>query len=396
MKLMWRSPARVVALLLTLSAGVAAVAATSATSAVAVDQAVTITVLPPISQVSAIPASPSAAKTAVAVSLTPSTPGRTVRLDRRSGRSWKQVAQAPLDSRGLAEFSVSTYVSGSPVTYRATALAYQGLPSATSALAVSTRWGPADFLEEFAGTALSGSWTHRGLDYNPAGLRGCSKGSPAAVEVSGGAVRLSVMRDPARTDLCTAYRKNGEVIGQFHYRLNGHISTAGRQELTYGVAAARVRFQQPPGQHGAFWLQPSAPVAGATSAAEGGAEIDVIEWFGAGLPNGGLSSSVYHPTAGGQAKAGGWITDPGSYLDDGSDTWWSRYHVFSVEWSATEYVFRIDGRETWRTTEGVSQRPEYLILSLLSSDYELPTLGGEDRLPQHMYVDWVQFWRPAD
>ena len=39
---------------------------------------------------------------------------------------------------------------------------------------------------------------------------------------------------------------------------------------------------------------------------------------------------------------------------------------------------------------------EYLILSLLSSDYELPDLGGEDRLPQHMYVDWVQFWRAVD
>ena len=80
-----------------------------------------------------------------------------------------------------------------------------------------------------------------------------------------------------------------DVIGEFSYRLNGHISTAGRQDLTYGVVAARVRFQEPPGQHGAFWLQPSVPVPGATSAAEGGAEIDVIEWFGGGLPSGGLS-----------------------------------------------------------------------------------------------------------
>ena len=396
MKLLRSSAARVFALALTLSAGSAAIAASGAARAVAVDQTVTMRVLPPIAQVGANPANPAAAKTAVAVSVTPSAPGRAVRLDRLSGRTWKSVAQAPVNSRGLAEFRVATYVSGAPVTYRATALAYQGMPAITSVPAVSTRWGKADFVEEFAGTALSGSWTHRGPDYNPAGLRGCSRGSPAAVHVSGGAVRLSVMRDPARSDLCTAYRKNGEVIGQFHYRLNGHISTAGHQELTYGVSAARVRFQQPPGQHGAFWLQPSAPLAGATSAAEGGAEIDVIEWFGSGLPSGGLSSSVYHPTSGGQAKEGGWITDPGSYLNDGTDSWWSRYHVFSVEWSATEYVFRIDGRETWRTTEGVSQRPEYLILSLLSSDYELSTLGGEDRLPQHMYVDWVQFWRSAD
>ena len=396
MKLVRGSAARAVALVLTLSAGSAAIAATGATSAVAVDQAVTITLLPPVSQPGTRPANTSGALTAVAVSVTPSAVGRTVRLDRLSGRSWRQVAQAPLDSRGLAEFRVATYASGSPVTYRATALAHEGLPAITSATAVSNRWGPADFVDEFGGTALSASWSHRGPDYNPAGLRRCSKGSPQAVQVSGGAVRLSVMRDPARSELCTAYRANGEVIGQFNYRLNGHISTAGRHDLTYGVVAARVRFQQPPGQHGAFWLQPSVPVPGATSAAEGGAEIDVIEWFGAGLPSGGLSGSVYYPTSSGQVKAGGWITDPGSYLSGKNDAWWSGYHVFSAEWSPGGYVFRIDGRETWRTSAGVSERPEYLILSLLSSDYELPTLGGEDRLPQHMYVDWVQFWRSAD
>ena len=289
-----------------------------------------------------------------------------------------------------------TYAGGSPVTYRATATAFQGLPALTSASAPSTRWGAPDFADEFSGTALGASWSHRGQDYNAAGLRRCSKGSPQAVQVASGAVRLSVIRDPARTEPCTAYRANGDVIGDFSYRLNGHISTAGQHELTYGVVAARVRFQEPPGQHGAFWLQPSVPVPGATSAADGGAEIDVIEWFGAGLPSGGLSASVYYPTTSGQAKAGGWIANPGSYLS-GRTTRGGRGTTCSVSSGApTATSFRIDGRETWRTSLGVSERPEYLILSLLSSDYELPGLGGEDRLPQHMYVDWVQFWRSAD
>ena len=59
----------------------------------------------------------------------------------------------------------------------------------------------------------------------------------------------------------------------------------------------------------------------------------------------------------------------------------------------TAYVFRIDGRETWRTTSGISAQPQYPILSLLSSDYELKNLGGETRLPQSMYVDWVRVWQ---
>jgi len=64
-----------------------------------------------------------------------------------------------------------------------------------------------------------------------------------------------------------------------------------------------------------------------------------------------------------------------------------------VEWTPTEYVFRIDGRETWTTTEGISHHPQFLILSLLSSDDELAALGGEDDIDEYAYVDWVQFWQ---
>ena len=67
--------------------------------------------------------------------------------------------------------------------------------------------------------------------------------------------------------------------------------------------------------------------------------------------------------------------------------------MFSVEWTPKVYIFRIDGQETWRTTAGISGIAQYPILSLLSSDYELPSLGGEKRLPQHMYVDWVSLWQ---
>jgi beta-glucanase (GH16 family) len=368
------------------------VAAVGSPGATAVVQSATIAVLPPISQYGATPASPSSASTVISVRVSPITAGRPVVLSSRSGSAWRRVAETTLTAAGLAEFSVPSLVQGRPVTYRATASRYQGQAPVTTGPVVSSQWGSPDFVEEFSGSSLSGSWSHRGGAYNPAGLRNCSKGSPEAVRVAEGTVRLSVLRDESRSDTCTAYRANGTEIGQFNYRLNGHISTQGSADLTYGVAAARVKFQQSRGQHGAFWLQPTAPVPGASSATEGGAEIDVIEWFGTGGANGGLTSSVYYPTGNGTAKSGGWIVDPSRYLAGTSDAWWASYHVFSVEWTPQAYVFRIDGRETWRSSEGVSGRPQYLILSLLSSDYELPNLGGEDLLPQHMYVDWVQYW----
>src|SRR6185503_18781909 len=140
----------------------------------------------------------------------------------------------------------------------------------------------------------------------------------------------------------------------------------------------RIKFQPRQGQHASLWMQPQDPTY-IPNAFEGGAEIDIIEYFGDGVPNGGLTSFVYNPTASGVSqKIGGWF---------------KRYHVFSVEWSPTAYVFRIDGRETARITQGISGVPQFPILSLLSSDYELKKLKGEANLPQTMSVDWIRFWQ---
>ncbi|MGI8901902.1 MAG: hypothetical protein ACR2HA_13445, partial [Nocardioides sp.] len=74
------------------------------------------------------------------------------------------------------------------------------------------------------------------------------------------------------------------------------------------------------------------------------------------------------------------------------DDWWKSYHVFSVEWTPRSYIFRVDGREHWRTRAGVSGVDEFLILSLLTSDYEIPRLD-RSRLPSKMNVDWVRVWQ---
>jgi beta-glucanase (GH16 family) len=371
---------------------VSLVGAPGAPPSVAAVQTVTISVLPPVSQPGSSPAAMTSAKTVVSVQVQPVSVGRRVTILSYVQGTWEKLTSTTLTDRGLAEFSVPTYSGSQPVRYRATVDAADGLPRLTTKTVDSSAWGAPDFADQFSGSTLGAAWSIRGTDYNPVGLRACSKGSPAATLVSGGTVRLSVLADPARSDLCTAYRKDGSLIGQFRYRLNGHIGTQLSNDLRYGVAAARVRFPQSRGQHGAFWLQPTAAVPGSTSPTDGGAEIDAVEWFGEGGANGGLASNVYYPTPAGQVKAGGWVADPSRYLASATDSWWAGYHVFSVEWTPTAYVFRVDGRETWRTSEGVSGTPEYLILSLLSSDYELPLLGGESRLPQHLYVDWAAFW----
>ncbi len=183
---------------------------------------------------------------------------------------------------------------------------------------------------------MSTNWVHRMQFYQPDSMRNCSKGDPSAVRVAQGTLRLSVIRDPALpAGSCTAYKKDGSVIGQFDYRLNGHVSTDGHQFLKYGVVAARIKFQPRQGQHASLWMQPQNPTY-LPNAFEGGAEIDIIEYFGDGVPNGGLTSFVYSPTASGvPQKIGGWIKKPERFLSHPKDGWSKRYHVFSVEWSPT-------------------------------------------------------------
>jgi beta-glucanase (GH16 family) len=114
-----------------------------------------------------------------------------------------------------------------------------------------------------------------------------------------------------------------------------------------------------------------------------------MEYFGDDHPLGGLTQFTYFLDEDGKKQTvGGWVPDVEQYGDD----WASQYHVFSVEWTPDEYIFRIDGLETWRTDQGISHQPEFPILSVLSSDYELANLGKASNLPQTMQVDWLKFW----
>ena len=120
------------------------------------------------------------------------------------------------------------------------------------------------------------------------------------------------------------------------------------------MVAARIKFNPLQGQHASLWMQPT-KLNGSTDPAVQGTEIDIIEWFGKDTPSGGLTSFVYAPSYGGK-KIGlggdGWIKKPEQYLMNEKDDWYKRYHVFSVEWTSSAYIFRIDGQETGRITKG--------------------------------------------
>lgn len=175
---------------------------------------------------------------------------------------------------------------------------------------------------------------------------------------------------------------------------NGMIGTQGKFEAKFGIMAARIRFPRQPGQHGSLWMQPATREKGANDAAGGGAEVDIVEWFGAYRKDSSTASNVYWRGENGQTNRVGHMVDLQGILAPGELTS-DQFHVFSVEWSPQGYVFRIDGRETMRVTDGISHQPQYLILSLLTSNWETPRLD-RSQLPNSMDVDWVRVWQKAD
>ncbi len=357
-------------------------------------QRVSVEVLPPIAQQGAGKAPADDASAVVSAQVTPEAADREMTLEVQDGDEWSSVDTASTRANGTADFVLDAGAQAETepgATYRVVAAATDDLDELTSNPVTEQPTAP-DFADEFDGSTLSSNWYVRGLEYNPEGLRACSRGSADAVEVDDGELRLEVIVDESRSELCTAKKANGKSLGRFPYRLNGHVATVPSVPIKYGVLAARIKFQREQGQHGSFWLQSF--LEQVTSPAKSGAEIDVVEYFGDNDLDR-LASFIYYPTKDGSVKEGDFIENSKDFLADKDDDWWKSYHVFALEWTKDEYVVRIDGQEAWRTDQGISQQDQFMVLSLLSSDYELDDLPAGDQLPQTMSVDWVRHWAPV-
>lgn len=323
--------------------------------------------------------------TPAAATFTPARAGRRVAIQKYVGGRWVTAASGVQSRSGTFAAKVAGRNSaGALIAYRAVTWPATGVPPVASTTTRSAGWRLA-WSDEFAGPGLdTAKWRGRQVGLRVPPRRLCSEVRDANTTVSGGAARLTVTQLPASNASC----KSGEYA-------NAMIGTQSSYRFRYGFAAARVRFQPNQGQHGAFWLQ-TEPPAGSPQGnpATDGAEIDVAEFFGAHRPKGGLADYV-HWTAlkSGQAtlaSAGGELN--GSTKLIGGKAWSAGYHVFSVEWTPSRYVFRVDGTEVFRTAQGISRVPEYLVLSLLSSDWELPAMD-RTALPSTLSVDWVRVWQ---
>jgi beta-glucanase (GH16 family) len=159
----------------------------------------------------------------------------------------------------------------------------------------------------------------------------------------------------------------------------GCARTKGKFEHAFGYYEARCRFQHEQGHWSAFWITGSG-VSKIGDEGRDGTEIDIMEkpwldervqhtfhWDGYGKA---------HRTEGKVAKIPGVMQG---------------FHTFGLWWKPDEYIFYVDGNETWRTKAGgVCQVPQYILLS-----DEIGKWGGDitkAKLPDQFLVDYVRVY----
>lgn len=157
---------------------------------------------------------------------------------------------------------------------------------------------------------------------------------------------------------------------------SGAIETRDKFSTTYGYFECRMKPGIHGGHWGAFWLMPYVNQVG--NEGNEGTEIDVAETVWRRTINQALHWDQYgagHKWANHQVDIAG--------LRDA-------YHAFGMWWKPDEYVFYVDGVETWRTNAGgVSDGLSYLFLSEEVDDWG----GTADCDVDYTLVDYVRVYQ---
>jgi len=351
---------------------------------------------------------------------------RPVTLQSFNGTAWVRVGSTvKMSSTGKAVFVFSKAAPDATLTYRALATSYtykagkkkKVAPEATTAeKMIPADWNLA-FRDYFSTTGPldPATWSHALDDNYGAVGRWCSAPNVANVSVVKDRAELKVTRVTDATEVATvvaatkvkqraardaaikaaksksalkaakAMKVDGCPNGVFR-NVRESTESANRFYMKTGILAAQVTFPIGQGMHGGVWLQSTS-----------GAELDMIEAFGyrKGITN------VVHIADGRKAmsESSKWVAK--SAVNKSS--WWGKSHVFSIEWTRSDIVFRMDGAETKRMKNQKLPDADYcIVMSMLTSDWETgrikkPVNGGKkvDLAKSVMKVDWVKAWTKA-
>jgi beta-glucanase (GH16 family) len=176
---------------------------------------------------------------------------------------------------------------------------------------------------------------------------------PANVTVSGGALNLSLIRQPHSCG------------GRTRPYASGMINTDGKFQFTYGFMQARIWL---PGRSGQVSNWPAFWADGQNWPRTG--EIDVLEGLG-----GRACWHFINPAAvRGHCVAG---------------TFYNGWHTFGADWEPRSITYYYDGRVVGTIRSGITHAPMYLILNNATTHlYQIPL-----HVPAVMRVAYVRVWQ---
>ena len=161
--------------------------------------------------------------------------------------------------------------------------------------------------------------------------------------------------------------------------IDGCVRTLGKFEHAFGYYVARIQLQGEPGHWSAFWLM-GRGVGKVGNEGRDGTEIDIMEkpWL-----DDRLQHALHWDGYGEHHKSQGHVTRVPGIMHG--------FHTFALMWTSDEYVFYVDGKETWRTKAGgVCQEPLYIKLSDEVGDWGGKIAGA--KLPDRFLVDYVRVY----
>ena len=165
----------------------------------------------------------------------------------------------------------------------------------------------------------------------------------------------------------------------------GAVRTKDIYEKKFGYFEISCKVPVIPGGWGAFWMMPT---AGNNAGDEGrdGTEIDIFESIFSDRNK--ANHALHWDGYGKEHKSTSHVIDNASYLYTG-------YHKYGLLWNEKEYVFYVDDKETWRTSDGgVMQVPGYLKITMEAAKWA----GNihKEQLPKHMTVEYVRVYSKKD
>lgn len=216
------------------------------------------------------------------------------------------------------------------------------------------------FQEDFNASALDES---KWLIWN--GDREESISRPEAVRVTDGKLVIQQYYDATQEKYVSAF-----------------VGTLGRFEQANGFYTARISINKLSGWDAGFWLVGQG-VNGTENGGVDGSEIDIIEMP---FQNDDLLHAIHWNGYGSDQESDfKIITRP--------DLQAGAFHEFSVWWGKDEYIFYIDGQESWRSKGGGISEDSTTYL-ILSSEVNTQLAGPvyASNLPLDYQIDWVRVY----